>query len=99
MRKATVKRETKETKISMSLNLDGSGKGTDDGAAGRSHAPRHLEVCLHAILHRHGGGSLVKHVLCRLCRDCQRATKQGKYHKKLSHLLNILKRLSKLTSS
>ena len=28
MRKATVKRETKETKISMSLNLDGSGKGT-----------------------------------------------------------------------
>ena len=28
MRKATVKRETKETKISVSLNLDGSGKGT-----------------------------------------------------------------------
>ena len=34
MRKATVKRETKETKISMSLNLDGSGKGTVETGIG-----------------------------------------------------------------
>ena len=34
MRKVTVKRETKETKISMSLNLDGSGKGTVETGIG-----------------------------------------------------------------
>jgi len=34
MRKATVKRETKETKISVSLNLDGSGKGTVETGIG-----------------------------------------------------------------
>ena len=34
MRKATVKRETKETKISMSVNLDGSGKGTVETGIG-----------------------------------------------------------------
>ena len=34
MRKTTVKRETKETKISMSLNLDGSGKGTVETGIG-----------------------------------------------------------------
>ena len=34
MRKATVKRETKETKISMSLNLDGSGEGTVETGIG-----------------------------------------------------------------
>ena len=34
MRKATVKRETKETKISMILNLDGSGKGTVETGIG-----------------------------------------------------------------
>ena len=34
MRKATVKRETKETNISMSLNLDGSGKGTVETGIG-----------------------------------------------------------------
>ncbi len=34
MRKATVKRETKETKISMSLNLDGSGKGSVETGIG-----------------------------------------------------------------
>ena len=34
MRKAMVKRETKETKISMSLNLDGSGKGTVETGIG-----------------------------------------------------------------
>ena len=34
MRKATVKRETKETKISMSSNLDGSGKGTVETGIG-----------------------------------------------------------------
>ena len=34
MRKATVKRETKETKISISLNLDGSGKGTVETGIG-----------------------------------------------------------------
>ena len=34
MRKATVKRETKETKISLSLNLDGSGKGTVETGIG-----------------------------------------------------------------
>ena len=34
MRKATVKRETKETKISMSLNLDGSGMGTVETGIG-----------------------------------------------------------------
>jgi len=34
MRKATVKRNTKETKISLSLDLDGSGKGTIDTGIG-----------------------------------------------------------------
>ena len=34
MRKATVKRETKETKISVSMNLDGSGKGTVETGIG-----------------------------------------------------------------
>ena len=34
MRKVTVKRKTKETKISMSLNLDGSGKGTVETGIG-----------------------------------------------------------------
>ena len=34
MRKATVKRETKETKITVSLNLDGSGKGTVETGIG-----------------------------------------------------------------
>ena len=34
MRKATVKRDTKETRISLSLNLDGSGKGTIDTGIG-----------------------------------------------------------------
>jgi imidazoleglycerol-phosphate dehydratase len=34
MRKAVVKRNTKETKISLSLNLDGSGKGTIDTGIG-----------------------------------------------------------------
>ena len=34
MRKATVKRNTKETRISLSLNLDGSGKGTIDTGIG-----------------------------------------------------------------
>jgi len=34
MRKATVKRNTKETKISLSLDLDGSGKGTVDTGIG-----------------------------------------------------------------
>ena len=34
MRKVTVKRETKETKISMSLNLDGSGEGTVETGIG-----------------------------------------------------------------
>ena len=34
MRKATVKRDTRETKISLSLNLDGSGKGTIDTGIG-----------------------------------------------------------------
>jgi len=34
MRKATVKRDTKETKISLSLNLDGSGKGTIETGIG-----------------------------------------------------------------
>ena len=34
MRKASVKRDTKETKISLSLNLDGSGKGTIDTGIG-----------------------------------------------------------------
>ena len=34
MRKVTVKRETKETKISMSLNHDGSGKGTVETGIG-----------------------------------------------------------------
>ena len=34
MRKATVKRNTKETKISLSLDLDGTGKGTIDTGIG-----------------------------------------------------------------
>ena len=34
MRKAAVKRNTKETKISLSLNLDGTGKGTVDTGIG-----------------------------------------------------------------
>ena len=34
MRKATVKRNTKETRISLSLNLDGTGKGTIDTGIG-----------------------------------------------------------------
>lgn len=34
MRKAAVKRNTKETKISLSLNLDGSGRGTIDTGVG-----------------------------------------------------------------
>ena len=34
MRKATVKRNTKETKISLNLDLDGSGKGTIDTGIG-----------------------------------------------------------------
>ena len=34
MRKATVKRNTKETKISLSLDLDGSGKGSIDTGIG-----------------------------------------------------------------
>ena len=34
MRKATVKRNTNETKISLSLDLDGSGKGTIDTGIG-----------------------------------------------------------------
>lgn len=34
MRKAAVKRDTKETKISLSLNLDGTGKGTVDTGIG-----------------------------------------------------------------
>lgn len=34
MRKATVKRNTKETKISLSIDLDGSGKGTIDTGIG-----------------------------------------------------------------
>ena len=34
MRKASVKRDTKETKIALSLNLDGSGKGTIETGIG-----------------------------------------------------------------
>ncbi|MBQ3097830.1 MAG: imidazoleglycerol-phosphate dehydratase HisB [Kiritimatiellae bacterium] len=34
MRKATVKRDTKETKISLSLDLDGTGEGTIDTGIG-----------------------------------------------------------------
>ena len=34
MRKVTVKRNTKETRISLSLNLDGTGKGTIDTGIG-----------------------------------------------------------------